>query len=197
MNHDPWSVKPFVAHDVTASPEKPELAVSLEMNRPWHAVQVMTNHEKRVTQQFASRCVEHYLPVYTEKSKWTDRTVTLHRPLFPGYLFIRFGPAERLRVLGTPGVLHLLGNGSTGLIPSTEIAKIQAALAQGYLLHPHPHITKGMSVRLKHGIFAGMEGKVTELRSHCRVVLALSGVDQCFSLAATIDEIEITGNRCH
>jgi len=167
------------------------------MNTSWHALQVLTNHEKRVTKQLACRSVEHYLPLYTEKSKWTDRTVTLQRPLFPGYLFIRFCPQERLTVLNTPGVLHVLGNGSAGLIPSTEIDRLQAALTQGYFLYPHSGIAKGTSVRLKHGIFAGVEGKVTELRSHCRVVLALSGVDQCFSLTATLDELEITNGARH
>ncbi len=165
------------------------------MNRPWHAVQVMTNHENRVTQQFACRSIEHYLPVYKEKSKWTDRTVTLQRPLFPGYVFIRFRPGERITVLGTPGILHLLGTENAGLIPCTEIERIRTALAQGCLLHPHPNLTKGMSVRMKHGVFAGLEGKVTELRSNFRVVLALSGVDQCFSLMATIDDIEITNHH--
>ena len=167
------------------------------MNRPWHAVQVMTNHEKRVTQHFTCRSVEHYLPVYTEKSKWTDRTVTLQRPLFPGYVFIRFGPGERRIVLDTPGILHVLGTGNAGLIPSTEIEKIRTALAQGCMLHPHPNVTKGMSVRMKHGIFAGMEGKVTELRSNFKVVMALSGVDQCFSLTATVDDIEVTDPQLH
>ena len=167
------------------------------MNRPWHAVQVLTNHERRVTQQFACRAVEHYLPVYTEKSKWSDRTVTLQRPLFPGYVFIRFGPEQRLTVLDTPGILHLLGTGKAGMIPGTEIERIRTALAQGCVLHPHPNVTKGMSVRMKHGIFAGIEGRVTELRSNFRVVLALSGVDQCFSLMATIDDIEITNHRLH
>lgn len=167
------------------------------MNGPWHALQVLTNHEKRVTKQLACRSVEHYLPLYSEKSKWTDRTVTLQRPLFPGYIFIRFGPGERIIVLNTPGVLHVLGTEHAGLIPSTEIERIQAALAHGYLLHPHPRLAKGTSVRLKHGIFAGLEGKVAELRSNCRVVLALSGVDQCFSLTATLDDIEVTNGSRH
>jgi transcription antitermination factor NusG len=164
------------------------------MNRDWHAVQVLTNHEKRVTQHLASRCIEHYLPTYMEKSKWTDRTVTLHRPLFPGYVFIRQRPESRLLVLTTPGVLHLLGNETDGAIPSAEIERIREALAQGYGLQPHPTIAKGMRVRLRHGIFEGVEGKVTEVRGNCRVVLALSGVDQCFSLAASIDEIELITN---
>src|SRR5579863_7545202 len=101
------------------------------MHDPWNAVQVLTNHEKRVTQHLSSRSLEHYLPTYPERSRWTDRTVTLERPLFPGYVFVRFNIAERLIVLSTPGVLHLIGKGAAGQIPCNEIDRIQAALAQG------------------------------------------------------------------
>ncbi len=167
------------------------------MDSPWHAVQVLTNHEKRVTQHLSCRSLEHYLPVYSERSKWSDRTVTLDRPLFPGYVFIRFTPGERLSVLSTPGVLHLLGKGTTGLIPCIEIERIQAALTNGHLLQPHPAISKGMRVRMKEGIFAGVEGKVAHIRQNCKVVLALSGVDQCFSLEAQMNEIEIIGETAH
>lgn len=164
-----------------------------QMDSPWHAVQVLTNHEKRVTQHLSCRSLEHYLPVYSERSRWTDRTVTLERPLFPGYVFVRFEPRERLRVLSTPGVLHLLGRGSADLIPCEEIERIQAALAHGYRLQPHPDISKGMRVRLKTGIFADVEGRVTEIRQNCRVVLALSGVDQCFSMETRMEDLEIIG----
>lgn len=170
------------------------------MNRPWHALQVLTNHEKRVTQHLASRALEHYLPTYPERSHWTDRTVTLERPLFPGYVFIRFTATEKRSVLSTPGVLHVLGSETTGLIPGVEIERIQAALAQGYSLKPHPQIAKGMRVRMKKGVFSGVEGQVTEIRHNCRIVLSLSGVDQCFSLEAKTGELEVvdeaTDSRC-
>ncbi len=167
------------------------------MNSPWQAVQVMSNHEKRVTEQLAARCMEHYLPLYTEKSRWTDRTVKLERPLFPGYVFIRFVPDKKITILSTPGVLHLLGTGSTGLIPCAEIDRIRTALAEGYLLRPHAYLVRGTSVRLKHGVFAGIEGRVMEVLHNCTVVLALSGANQCFSLAAEIDDIELTSNHCN
>lgn len=150
----------------------------------------MANHEKRVTQHLQSRCVEHYLPTYSEKSKWTDRTVTLQRPLFPGYVFIRIEGGNRLNVLSTPGVIHLLGTGNAGVIPGVEIERIRTALSQGYRLQPHPTVIKGMRVRMKRGVFEGIEGRVSQVRDKCRVVLALSGVDQSFSLAAELDDIE-------
>jgi transcription antitermination factor NusG len=158
---------------------------------PWKAVQVCTNREARVAEQLASRSLEHYLPTYRQKSRWTDRTVTLVRPLFPGYLFVRFIPANRISLLSIPGIIRLVGCEGSGLIPCEEIEKIQAALAEGYLLEPHPGIEKGTMVRIQRGIFAGAEGRVTELRHNCKVVLALSAVEHCFSVEVKLDEISV------
>lgn len=71
-------------------------------NEPWRVLQVIANHEKKVARQLDVRSLEHYLPLYTDRSRWTDRTVTLQRPLFPGYVFVRFPLEARLTVLSTP-----------------------------------------------------------------------------------------------
>jgi Transcription termination factor nusG len=44
------------------------------------------NHEKRVTEQFAQRSVEHFLPLYESVRRRKDPRMTLHLPLFPGYV---------------------------------------------------------------------------------------------------------------
>jgi transcription antitermination factor NusG len=144
-----------------------------------------------VAQHLAVRSLEHYLPLFGERSRWTDRTVAIDRPLFPGYVFIRFGPNQRLTVISTPGVLSVVGNGQDGNIPVHEIERIQIALTKGYQLQPHPRLSVGMRVRVTHGVFAGAEGIVSELRRNCKVVMALSSVGQCFSLEATAEEIEV------
>ncbi len=161
------------------------------METPWHAVQVMTNHEKRVAQYLTARCLDNYVPLYTQQSHWTDRIVTLERPLFPGYVFIRFDFKEKLSVLTTPGVLHLIGSGPGDTVPAAEIESIRAALAGGYPLRPHPRLDRGMCVRIQHGIFAGVTGIVTELRHPCKVILALSAVEQSFSLEVRREDIEV------
>ena len=61
----------------------------------WCVLYVITNHEKRVAQHLTARSLEHYLPLYTERSRWTDRVVSLERPLFAGYVFVRFAPEAR------------------------------------------------------------------------------------------------------
>ena len=74
----------------------------------WYAARIRANHEKRVAERLLHRDIEYLLPLYTSRRQWKDRRVCLLMPLFPGYLFVRFGMRERLRVLEVPGVAGLL-----------------------------------------------------------------------------------------
>lgn len=158
---------------------------------PWHVLHVIANHEKKVAQHLSVRALEHYLPLYTERSKWTDRSVTLERPLFTGYVFVRFSHEARLTVVSTPGVIRLLGDHESDMVSAEEIERIRNGLASGCLLRPHPHVSLGTPVRVRSGVFEGVEGIVTEFRHQCRVIIALSAVKQCFSLEVELADIEV------
>jgi transcription antitermination factor NusG len=160
---------------------------------PWHVLQVIANHEKRVARHLAVRSVEHYVPLYRMRSQWTDRSVLLERPLFAGYVFVRFSPRERLSVISTPGVLHLLGDSAGSEVSCAELDRIRQALAGGYTLLPHPWLEVGTRVRVRGGVFDGVEGVVTELRRQCSVVIELAAIRQCFSLEVGIEQVERVG----
>jgi transcription antitermination factor NusG len=106
-------------------------------------------------------------------------------------VFARFAPQSRISVISTPGVLHLLGDEERDLVCDEELAKIRDGLATGMPLRPYSGITVGTRVRVRDGVFAGVEGLVTELRRQCRVIITLAAVRQCFSLEASIDELDI------
>jgi transcription antitermination factor NusG len=163
-----------------------------EMNEdPWFVLHVLANHEKRVARHLDMFAVEHYVPQYAERSRWSDRTVTLERPLFMGYVFARFQSEGRRLVQSAPGVLKILGKDTLDMVSNTEIERIRRALTSGYALRPHNQIAAGKPVRVCRGIFAGAEGVVAELRRNCNVVLRLSGIDQYFSLEISQDDIEL------
>jgi transcription antitermination factor NusG len=164
---------------------------------PWYVLHVNSNHEKRVAQHLLVRSVEHYLPLYSERVKWTDRTVVAERPLFSGYVFARFQPQSRLAVISTPGVLRVLGDEQRDMVSSAELDKIRTGLAGGLALRPHAPVSLGTRVRVREGAFAGVEGVVTELRHQCRVILTLSAVRQCFSLEVSFDELEVLDKSAH
>jgi transcription antitermination factor NusG len=158
---------------------------------PWQVLHVTSNHEKKVAQHLAAHSLEHYLPLYSERSKWTDRSVILERPLFAGYVFVRFSPQARLSVVSTPGVIRLLGNHGRDTVSAEEIGRIRNGLVSGCLLRPHPHVSVGTSVRVRRGVFEGVVGIVTDFRHQCRVIVALSAVRQCFSLEVELGDIEV------
>lgn len=161
----------------------------------WRVLHVVMNHEKRVAQHLAVRLHEAYLPLYTERSQWTDRTVSLQRPLFPGYVFVRFQTDARLSVLSTPGVLRVLGEAERDTVSEAEMNRIHEGLSSGSLLRSHLGIATGSPVRVLTGIFAGAEGVVTDLRKPCRVILALSATGQCFSLEVDLEHVEVIRNH--
>lgn len=158
---------------------------------PWHVLHVLSNHERRVAQHLVVRSVEHYLPLYTERVKWSDRTVVADRPLFSGYVFVHASLQNRFSIISTPGVLHLLGDEGRDLVSSAEIDKIRDGLSSGLLLRPHPCFSMGTRVRVCDGIFAGTVGVVTEFRRQCSVIISLSAVQQCFSLEVKMDDLEV------
>jgi len=158
---------------------------------PWHVLHVISNHEKRVAKHLIVRGVEHYLPLYAERSRWTDRVVTVERPLFAGYVFVRFLPETRITVISTPGVLRLVGDEARDTVSAIEISRIREGLAAGCLLRPHPGVSVGSPVRVLRGVFAGANGVVTEFRQRCKVVMALSTTGQGFSIELDVADIEL------
>jgi len=176
--HDP-------APEITLPPERPM------QETPWHVLHVHSNFERRVAQHLTVRAVEHYVPFYRERVKWTDRTVVTERPLFSGYVFARFSPESRIAVISTPGVVRSLGDEDGNLVSSADLDKIREGLASGLLLRPHPNVSVGARVRIRSGIFEGVEGAVTDFRQQCKVVIALAAVHQCFSLEVELGDIEM------
>lgn len=159
--------------------------------RPWHVLRVRSNFERNVSLHLTARTVESYVPFYRERVKWTDRTVFTDRPLFCGYVFARFLPEFRIKVISTPGVVRSLSDHESNLVSSEEIERIREGLASGLLLRPHRNVSVGTRVRVRSGIFEGVEGVVKELHQKCKVIVTLAAVQQAFSLEVELTDLEV------
>jgi transcription antitermination factor NusG len=157
----------------------------------WFAVYTAPRHEKRVGQYLGVKQIEHYVPLYQARRKWSDgTTVTLDLPLFPGYLFVRIDRSQRVRVLQVPGVVSFVGG--TGRqpasLPESEIDALRAGLPLRHA-EPHPLLTAGQRVRICSGALAGMVGVVVRRKNSLRVVLTMDLIRQ--SVAVEVDESEL------
>lgn len=153
----------------------------------WYAVQVRSRHEDLVARHLRIRGLESLLPLYKRRHRWSDRFKELDVPLFPGYVFCRFDPVNRLPVLTVPGVVQIVGVGKNPLpIDETEIDAIQTVVKAGFPRQPWPFLEIGQKVKIECGPLCGMEGILLGFRGDQRLVLSITLLQR--SVAVQIDE---------
>ena len=158
----------------------PPAALGLEPSLPvahleprWYAVYTCANHEKRVAEQLRERSVDYFLPMYECERRWKDRRVRLQTPLFPGYVFVQIALTDRLCVLQTPGIVHLVSfGGHPAPLPQEDILAIQNCLSHGFQIEPHPYLRAGQHMQVMRGPLQGLEGVIVRRKNGSRFVLS-------------------------
>jgi transcription antitermination factor NusG len=158
---------------------------------PWFALQVRTRQEASVAQQLNGQGYERFLPLYKVRKRWSDRIKEVNAPLFPGYLFCRFNPQDRLPILKTPGVIQVVGfNNGPAAVDEAEIRSIQTLVTAGVPHQPWPFLAAGDRVRIESGPLLGLEGILIDVKRSHRLVLSVTLLQR--SVAVEIDSALIT-----
>jgi len=161
---------------------------------PWFAILAKTGREKNATLLLENSGFECYLPVSKSRRKWSDRMKEIDVPLFPGYLFCRMNPNDRLPVLITPGVVQIVGTGKTPIpIEEEEIAAIQRVGSSGLSTMPWPYLRVGQMAQIAEGPLRGMSGIVVRIKSGLKLVLSVQLLQR--SIAVEIDRTWIRAER--
>lgn len=134
---------------------------------------------------------EYFLPMCKGRRRWSDRIKEVQSPLFPGYLFCRFNPQNRLPILKTPGVNQIVGYNRTPVaVDEEEINAIRTLVASGLPNYPHPFLELGNRVRIEAGALRGLEGILLEVKGKRRLVLSITLLQR--SVAVEIDSEAVT-----
>src|SRR5277367_6923259 len=134
-------------------------AKTATMFYPWFALQVRVRHESSVADYLGGLGYEWFLPLYKVRKRWSDRIKEVKAPLFPGYLFCRFDPQDRLPIMKTPGVMQIVGVNRVPVpVDEVEIDAIQTLVASGIPNQPWPFLQVGERVRIESGSLRGLEG---------------------------------------
>lgn len=153
---------------------QPEPAFSPVIH-PWFAVRVRSNHERIAAIHLQERGFEEFTPSYMSERRWSDRKKEVEQFLFPGYVFCRLNPQDRLPVLTTPGVVSLLGFGKVPTpVPDHEIERIRTMVQSGLLVTPWPFLELGQTVLIERGPLAGVEGILEEVKGRCRIIVSVN-----------------------
>ena len=158
--------------------------------RSWFVLHVKPRTEKKVVTYLKRyRCFAH-LPVYVKVTKVQRRKVRRELPLFPGYVFTRLSPDERITMLQT----NLLVN--TILVPRPremihQLRQIARAARGMPEFRPRPNMFKeGDCVRVKYGPLRGTEGYVKREGAHATLCLNVEILNSSVEVSLSPADIE-------
>jgi len=156
----------------------------------WYAICSTPRHEKRIHEYLSFRNIECFLPLYRSVHRWKNGCKhVIELPLFAGYLFVKIGLRQKIRVLEIPGVLSFVG---TKIEPAPlsdfEIETLRSGLHLKTCT-PYSDLVVGEKVRIKAGPLTGLSGVLVRTTNGLRVVITLDMINQ--SVAVELDAADV------
>ena len=157
----------------------------------WYAIWTRSRHEQVVREQIALKQYDAFLPTIPRWSRWKDRKKKIDWPLFPGYCFARFDPAEALTILKCTGVVNIVSfEGKPAPIPAHEIESIRTLISTDLQYDPCPLIKEGMMVEVVHGALKGVVGRLMRKGAHARLILTVDLIGQGVSVEVDASDVK-------
>lgn len=161
----------------------------------WSAVYTRPRHEKIVQARLTSKQIHSFLPVYLVQRRWGNGVRrAIQHPLFPGYVFVCLGVADRLPVLQTSGILHIVGNGSSSLSLDDCVMEALRIAGQNASLMPHPFLCAADTYQIARGPFRGLKGHVEKDGGDPTFVVSIRSIRSSFSIRVHSNDLELIGS---
>jgi len=164
----------------------------MDSHSQWFAIWTRSRHEQVVREQLDQKHVEAFLPTITRWSRWKDRRKKVDWPLFPGYCFARFDPADALPILKCTGVVNIVSfEGKPAPIKDYELDSIRLLVASELQFDPCPMIHEGMMVEVVNGPLRGVVGRLLRKDApKARLVLSVDLIGQAVSVEVDAADVK-------
>lgn len=159
--------------------------------RNWYAVFTVPQNEKSALKHLGLREIESFLPTYETVRVWKNRQrMKTVLPLFPSYLFVHINSRERSKVLQSPGVLHIVGNGRECVpLPDPEVEFLRSAFSK-QRMEPYLGLLVGQRVRIRNGSMKGVCGTLVRKSGGMQFVLTVELINQHVSVQIDAEDLE-------
>jgi transcription antitermination factor NusG len=155
----------------------------------WYVAHTKPRREKKLADYCKRYDIPATLPCYESAHKYRGKSVVFQKPLFPGYVFLRFEPLQKDRVRQSDHVANLLEVFDQETF-ERQLHDILAALEAKVGVRLAPAIGEGMRVRIKGGPLQGVEGWVEQRYGMSTVLLRLDFISQAAAVKLDADLLE-------
>lgn len=155
----------------------------------WKVLFVKPRTEKKMTEYCELYGIPFFLPLREKTRVVQRRKVTVRTPVFPGYVFARFGNAQRLQLLETNLLVRILEPENPRRM-LRDLVMVRRALRANPALTAAKPLAKGRRVRIISGPFMGIEGRVARMTGTLKVILNVDLIGQAVSVTAEIGQVE-------
>lgn len=143
----------------------------------WFAAQLKPNGLTEAERNLARQGFEFFCPSQIETRRRRGRLADVRRPLFPGYLFIRFVPeaGHWRRINSTRGLTRLVQTDPRRPtpLPDALIEGIRARCDEDGMLGPDRGLAPGDRIRVIAGPFADVVGRIERMSEDDRIRVML------------------------
>ena len=142
------------------------------MSKEWFILQFKSNSHHLAKKNLNRQGFEVFLPLHNNTSRKLSRFVNTCKPLFPGYMFIRFDRAESEwhKINSTYGVSRLITfNSHLKSIPTTFLESLMKRYDLSGKLLPIKKLEEGDQVAILTGPFADFIATVEKYEADQRI----------------------------
>ena len=142
------------------------------MSKEWFILQFKSNSHNQAKNNLSRQGFETFLPLCDTTSRKLSRFTNTPKPLFPGYMFIRFDKAESKwhKINNTYGVSRLITfNSILKSIPTTFVDNLMKRYYLSGKLIPVEKLKKGDHVTVLKGPFANFIATVEKYEADQRI----------------------------
>lgn len=157
----------------------------------WYAVFTLPQNEHSAARHLEMHRIESFLPTYETVHVWKNRQrKTIVAPLFPTYLFVHISSRERASVLGTPGVVQILGTRQQSIPLDDSEIKFLRTSCEMKRVKPFRELIVGDPVRIRSGALKGLRGVLVRRNNNLRFVMALEMINQSAAIEVEGSHLE-------
>ena len=165
------------------------------MSKKWYILQFKPNSHHQATKNLNRQGFETFLPLYDNTTRKASRFISTRKPLFPGYMFIKFDRAESdwHKINNTYGVSRLITfNSILKPIPTKFVDNLMKRYDLSGKLLPIKKLKKGDQVTVSKGPFANFVATVEKYEDEQRIWILMDLMGRETKIHTSSDALQQT-----